>query len=91
MISDYDESAALEMQRPPFTRKDGQWSVPTSKRDLKSNHVATLRRRRSIILLRFSVHLGLISFSLHRILDFYITVFVRISAQSSAMIVPSCF
>lgn len=35
MISDYDESAALEMQRPPFTRKDGQWSIPTSKRDLK--------------------------------------------------------
>ena len=57
----------------------------------KSNHVATLRKRRSIILLRFSVPLGLISFSLYIILDFYITVFVRISAQSSAMIVPLCF
>lgn len=52
----------------------------------ESNHVATLRRYRSLILLRFSVHLGLISFYLYRILDFYISVFFRISA-----IVPSCF
>lgn len=35
MISDYDESAALETQRPPFTPKDEQWSIPTSKRDLR--------------------------------------------------------
>lgn len=70
MISDYDESAALKIQRPPSHVKMGNGAFLLLKGTSKSNHVATLRRLRSIILLRFSVRLGLIGFPLYRILDF---------------------